>query len=91
MLYFDTTEQVSFATMEKTLKPKILASLKEISDVCLTLLKMCKDTLNGIDYDEKKYVANRESYIQNALNAVLPYDWNRIAQKSIQEYSRLIS
>lgn len=38
-----------------------------------------------------EYVANRESYIQNALNTVLPYDWGRIAQKSIQEYSRLIS
>ena len=38
-----------------------------------------------------EYVANRGSYIQNALNAVLPYDWNKIAQKSIQEYSRLIS
>ena len=63
MLYFDTTEQVSFATMEKTLKPKIVASLQEISDVCLTLIKMCKDTLNGIDYDEKKYVVCREKLI----------------------------
>lgn len=64
LLYFDTTEQVSFAVMEKALKPKILASLKDISDICLILLKMCKDTLNGIAYDNKKYVVNIEKLIK---------------------------
>ena len=56
--------------------------------VTTTDVQSIADTLYEA-YNE--YVANRESYIQNALNAVLPYDWNKIAQKSIQEYSRLIS
>ena len=90
MLYFDTTEQVSFATMEKTLKPKILASLKEISDVCLTLLKMCKDTLNGIDYDEKKYVANREKLIKEVNKIKLNTNVvNDILTKVYQLYQTL--
>lgn len=62
-LDFDTGEQVSFATMEKVLKPKILASLKEISDTCLQLLKMCKDSLNGIAYKEANYNAVRDKLI----------------------------
>ena len=62
-LDFDTGEQVSFATMEKVLKPKILASLKEISDTCLQLLKMCKDSLNGIAYKEVNYNAVRDRLI----------------------------
>lgn len=90
MLYFDTTEQVSFATMEKTLKPKILASLKEISDVCLTLLKMCKDTLNGINYDEKKYVANREKLIKEVNKIKLNTNVvNDILTKVYQLYQTL--
>ena len=56
--------------------------------VTTTDVQSIADTLYKA-YNE--YVANRESYIQNALNAVLPYDWSKIAQKSIQEYSRLIS
>lgn len=56
--------------------------------VTTTDVQSIADTLYKA-YNE--YVANRESYIQNALNAVLPYDWNKIAQKSIQEYLRLIS
>ncbi len=64
LLYFDNNDQPSFATMEKILKPKILASLKQISDTCLILLKMCKDSLNGIKYDEKKYISTRDKLIK---------------------------
>ena len=56
--------------------------------VTTTDVQSIADTLYKA-YNE--YIANRESNIQNALNAVLPYDWGRIAQKSIQEYLRLIS
>ena len=88
MLYFENSDQPSFATMEKVLKPKILASLKEISDTCLVLLKMCKDSLNGIDYDKKKYIATRDKLIKeinkiklntNITNSILNkvYDLNR--------------
>lgn len=55
--------------------------------VTKTDIQCIADTLYKA-YNE--YIANKESYIQNALNAVLPYDWNKIAQKSIQEYKRLI-
>ena len=37
------------------------------------------------------YVTNRETYIKNAIDAVVPYDWSKIATQCIQEYSRLIS
>lgn len=37
------------------------------------------------------YVTNRETYIKNAIDAVVPYDWSNIATQCIQEYSRLIS
>lgn len=37
------------------------------------------------------YISNGETYIRNAFDAVAPYDWSKIASKSIQEYSRLIS
>lgn len=53
-----------------------------------TDIQCIADTL-FIAYND--YIANKEGYIQNALNSVLPYDWNKIALKSIMEYSRLIS
>ena len=56
--------------------------------VTTTDIQCIADTLFKA-YNE--YVTNRDSYIQNALNAVLPYDWNKIAQMSVVEYSRLIS
>jgi RNA polymerase primary sigma factor len=55
MIYFDTGSQISFSAMEKVLKPKIMTALKEIADLCLRLLKMHKDSLNGIAIDIKKF------------------------------------
>lgn len=41
-------KQVSFATMEKILKPKVLESLRNISDICLKLLSIYREkTLTG--------------------------------------------
>ena len=63
MLEFDTGDQPSFATMEKVLKPKILLSLKNIADICLQLLKMSKDDLNGLPIDTKKYHKTKDQLL----------------------------
>ena len=64
MLEFDSGEQVSFATMEKVLKPKILISLKNIADICLQLLKINKDEMYGIKIDKKKYNKIKEELLK---------------------------
>lgn len=88
MIEFDEGNQVSFATMEKVLKPKILASLKEITDLCLHMLKICKDYLNGIEVDQKNYKSTRDKLIEeinkiklhnNVINDILKkvYETNK--------------
>lgn len=50
-----------------------------------------KSITNTIITAYNDYIYNHEAYIRNAFDAVVPYDWNRIASKSIHEYLRLIS
>ena len=50
-----------------------------------------EDSISEILYKAYvEYKEKRDKYINNALNAVKPYRWDAIAQKSIEEYAKLI-
>jgi RNA polymerase primary sigma factor len=71
MIYFDSGSNVSFVTMERTLRPKITESLKNISDLCLRLLKMHKDSLNSIPVDKEKYQSINAKLVDEIHNIKL--------------------
>ena len=48
---------------------------------------ICNSILSAID----DFKLRNNILRKNALEAVKPYDWNKIASKSIQEYARLIT
>ena len=91
VMYFDTNNQVSFATMEKVLKPKVLSSLKKITDLCLSMIRITKDSLNKFDYDKKLYdnllneLINEASKIKINSNII-----NQILKKVYGYYDTLI-
>lgn len=92
MIYFDTGSQISFSAMEKVLKPKIVASLKNISDLCLVMLKMYKDSLSGIDVDPKKLASEKKKLIDEISNVRLHSNIiNDILQKVYELNSELVA
>lgn len=55
---------------------------------------VCEPTVASITESLAKayteYCSDRDGYVQRAFQAVIPYDWNRVAEASVEEYSRLI-
>ena len=66
-------KQVSFATMEKVLKPKVLESLKNISDVCLKLLSTHRKTIN----EEKKLQNETETLFKKLIQEISKISLNQ--------------
>ena len=66
-------KQVSFATMEKVLKPKVLESLKNISDICLKLLSTHRKTIN----EEKKIQNETESLFKQLIQEISKISLNQ--------------
>ena len=85
-------KQVSFATMEKVLKPKVLESLRNISDICLKLLSLYRErTISGnTNNDELKKlfknlvneisgVSLNQNVVENILKKV--YETNSLLER----------
>ena len=55
---------------------------------------VCAPTVDGITESLAKayveYRSDRDGYVQRAMQAAVPYDWNMIAETSVKEYARLI-
>lgn len=88
LIDFDDEAPVSFAAMEKALRPKIVERLNEVSDIILKMLKMQKDKLAEMEFDTEKYILMRDKMLEiissmklhhNVVNEILQilYETNR--------------
>ncbi len=64
LIDFEDDSSVPFSAMEKALRPKITEKMNEVSDIILKLLKMQKDKINHLDFDENKYNVLRDEMIE---------------------------
>ena len=61
-------KQVSFATMEKTLKPKVLESLRNISDICLKALALYREDI--LNRQDKNVQAKKEELLKQLIQEI---------------------
>ena len=95
---FGNDKQVSIATMEKVLKPKVLESLSNISDICLKMLNIYREATNsGAERPQEttnifKKLINEISKIslnQNIINGII-HDVYETYDKIMQKEASLM-
>ena len=90
-LEFGNDKQVSFATMEKVLKPKVLESLRNISDICLKLLALYREKLTTTDtVDNNEMQALFKKLIKEISNVNLNQNVVENILKSVYNTNKLL-
>ncbi len=64
LMDFEDESSVPFSAMEKALRPKITEKMNNVSDIILKLMKMQKDKINHVGFDEVKYIQLRDQMIE---------------------------
>jgi len=64
LIGFEDDTAVSFAAMEKALRPKIVEILNKIATISLQLLKFHKDDLYNHEYNRTKYESSRDELLE---------------------------
>jgi RNA polymerase primary sigma factor len=64
LMDFEDEATVSFSAMEKALAPKMVELLNNIANISLKLLKIQKDRLNNLGFDEERYDILRNELLE---------------------------
>ena len=84
ILEIGTYDAIPLSTIEKTLKPKILNSLKEISDICINMLRINRDRLYKIPIDTARYNTYQNQLMSNLTT--ITFNQNIVTQMLNEVY-----